>query len=751
MKILKLNTTIVYVIISIFIFTINVKGQDQTFLLLDDETKEPVPYANICFENIQDGKAKYTISSIDGVFTNPCKEKVKVAISFSGYKTIIDTINTNEVKTYFLKSDIFALEQVVVTGQNKPVLRDSSIYDISVFSSKLIEQRGAVDLGDALKSQPSIKIKQSGVAGSNINILGLGGENVKIMIDGVPIIGRIDGNLDLSQISMSNVDHIEVIEGPMSVVYGSNALAGTVNIITKNNKWNKNLLNVNTYFETPGTINADVFTSIKRGENVTSASLARNYFAGTMVNDTSRESKWKGSTQYTGELRYIYSGSKFTFRSNANYFNELMKDKGTVVGEDSPTPNAIDVHFLTKRYGMSSFLDLNHTKNMSTNIQASVSLYNRSMNTVRKDMTDLSEINLRGDTTSFVSYMARAVFNNKLSSKMEYQTGFDFSSETGEAQRIAGGLQNISDYALFITGKHTFWHILTFQPGLRFAYNTKFKTPLLYSLNTKLDMYDNVKIRASFAKGFRAPTLKEMYLDFSHANYNIHGNRNLLPESSYTLNSTIEYTKRNNNKSLFKIEAKGYYNNIKNKIGFDLVSTDSISGVQTWQNINLGYIETVGAVANADLKLNNTWAFNVNYAYAGVTSLLYLEDNSNNKFIFSSKVLTSAEYILSKYNFSTRIEYVFNGEDPARYIDEDTNLEPTIESYHDLNLTLTKSFLKRKLNITLGAKNLFNNTDLAVIGTSAEGGSEHSSNGSYRMLSLGRTYFLKINIKLSKN
>ena len=69
-----------------------------------------------------------------------------------------------------------------------------------------------------------------------MSLQGLSGEHIKFLIDGVPVIGRMDGNVDLSQLNMYNVDHIEIVEGPMSVIYGSNALAGAVNIITKENK-----------------------------------------------------------------------------------------------------------------------------------------------------------------------------------------------------------------------------------------------------------------------------------------------------------------------------------------------------------------------------------------------------------------------------------------------------------------------------------------------------------------------------------
>lgn len=747
---------IVKKILSIFIiivfFAFNTNAQKRTLKVVDATTGETIPFANVCLEAVDIGDDYYYITDNNGEVILEANGEFDLAVSFIGYKTHRCKVNTSDKLLIKLKADIFALEQVVITGQYRPILKDSSIYAISVIDANLIERRGAVDLGSALKSQPSIKISQDGVSGANINILGLGGENIKIMIDGVPIIGRICGNIDLAQISMSNVKHIEIIEGPMSVVYGSNALAGTVNIITKNNKWNSNLLTFKTHVESYGRLNSNLFGSIKRGGHMVSGSLARNFFDGKSVNSTDRRSKWKGRTQYTGDMSYAYTRKKVSFRTKVNYFTELMKSKGSIDGEGGPNPNATDVNHNTERYGLSTFLDFKHSSKKATNIQGSVSIYDRSLNTVRKNMSDLSETFLRGDTTSFVNYMARGVFSNRISNKMEYQVGLDFSSETGEAKRIAGKSQNISDYAVFITGKRSFWNVLTFQPGLRYAYNTKFKTPLLYSLNAKLQITDNIKFRSSFAKGFRAPTLKEMYLDFFHASYNIKGNRNLDPESSHTFNSVLEYSKQNGNKSFFKIEGKAYYNKIKNRIGFDMVSKDTLSGIETWQNINRGFIETIGGIANVDYKLNNTWAFNVNYAYSGITSLLYLRDNSKSKFHFSSKILTSVEYKLPKYNFYTRIEHVYNGKEGARYIDEVSGKEPIVDDYHDLNLTVSKAFFKRRLNVSMGAKNLLNNTDLAVRGTSSGNSSGgHSSTTQYRLMSLGTSYFLTVNLKLSKN
>ena len=77
-------------------------------------------------------------------------------------------------------------------------------------------------------------------------------ENVKIMVDGIPIIGRLDGNIDLGQINLDNIERVEIIEGPMSVSYGSDALGGVINLITKKSQVKTYNLLLSQQFETKG-------------------------------------------------------------------------------------------------------------------------------------------------------------------------------------------------------------------------------------------------------------------------------------------------------------------------------------------------------------------------------------------------------------------------------------------------------------------------------------------------------------------
>ncbi len=222
-------------------------GQQATLNVLDQKTGEAIGFAHVCFESVQTGEKLHGLTDESGQVENLCSEKCIVAISYVGYETLFDTISSGESKTLQLKPTILNIDEIVVTAQYSPQKADKSIYKVKVIGAKQIEQKGANNLSELFQDDLGIRVSQDGALGSSMSIRGLSGEHVKFLIDGVPVIGRMNGNIDLAQMNLNNVDHIEIIEGPMSVVYGSNALAGVVNIITKENKNNKLQVDAETY------------------------------------------------------------------------------------------------------------------------------------------------------------------------------------------------------------------------------------------------------------------------------------------------------------------------------------------------------------------------------------------------------------------------------------------------------------------------------------------------------------------------
>jgi len=118
---------------------------------------------------------------------------------------------------------------VVTTTKTQKSLNNVTV-PASVITNKDIESRGSVRLSDLLREETAFQFDYS--HGTGVQIQGLDPEYTLLLIDGEPMIGRTAGTLDLDRVSLSNVKRVEVVRGPSSSLYGSEALAGVINIIT---------------------------------------------------------------------------------------------------------------------------------------------------------------------------------------------------------------------------------------------------------------------------------------------------------------------------------------------------------------------------------------------------------------------------------------------------------------------------------------------------------------------------------------
>ncbi|MBU3741604.1 MAG: hypothetical protein FGM24_04890 [Candidatus Kapabacteria bacterium] len=126
---------------------------------------------------------------------------------------------------------LYEKERVVVTGTRNDIRLSDSPIRVEVIGNERIRTTAMVNVGDLLKEQTGLLM--TGAIRNGIQMNGLGADYTMILIDGQPVVGRVAGILDLSRISVGNIERVEVVKGPMSSMYGSEALAGVVNIITK--------------------------------------------------------------------------------------------------------------------------------------------------------------------------------------------------------------------------------------------------------------------------------------------------------------------------------------------------------------------------------------------------------------------------------------------------------------------------------------------------------------------------------------
>jgi len=736
---------IVYSLVSLLLAMPLVHGQHGVVRVLDGKTGDPVPYAHVCFFPLSGEEQKNSLTGDDGSAQNVATVRSEVAVSYVGYEIKKDTIEPGQSITLQLNPKIQDINEVVVTAQYAPKRVDQSIYKVKVINSRQIEQKAATNLTDLLNTDLNIRISQDGALGSSLSLQGLSGENVKFLIDGVPVIGRMNGNIDLSQINLYNVDHIEIIEGPMSVIYGSNALAGVINIITKENINTTIDAHVNSYLESVGVYNFDGGVSFRQRKHTLSVTGGRNFFDGYSDNDSSRSIRWKPKRQYFADGYYLFSEKNYKAKISGSWFDEKLQSKGNLMAPYYET--AFDSYFITSRATGKIETSSKWKSDRFLNIIGSYSFYRREKQTYFVDLTTLDKTLTTNpedqDTTRFHNIMARGTFSkNRKESNLNYQLGLDFNYELGYGKRITGKQQDIGDYAAFLSVEYEPWKNFLLQPGARVIYNTKYKAPLVYSINVKYNFLGNYAVRASFSRGFRAPSLKELYLYFVDVNHNVQGSENLSSENSYNANLNFTYS-RETRSSFVSSEINFFYNYINDIITLALVGGD------LYTYINLDQYITQGAQFTANYRFYPQLNVRAGAGVTGIHNSLSDEASSAKKFYYSPNIVASLNYRWMKYDINFNVDYKYTGKLPQLEIDEYGQVvEGYISQYNMLDLNIGKSFLKDILVISAGVKNLLDVTTIPSTGGTS--GTAHSGGTVSVPIGWGRTFFIKAIINFRK-
>lgn len=730
------------ILIHIALF-VQVSAQEVEIIVKNTDTEEEIPYMNVCTESISGKVKKFEITGKDGKLHLNLDETSLISISGLGFEALADTIHPGtRTKTFYLKPAFFELESVVVTGQYKPVKVDQSIYEIKLIGSDRIESKSVVDLAGILSDELGVRLNHDPSTGTSLKLQGISGENIKILLDGVPVIGRLDGNIDLSQISLDNVSHIEMVEGPMSVVYGSNALGGVINIITKKDTRSSYSTNLNSYYESVGIYNVNLLTSMKHKKNSFELNGGRNFFSG-YSRDSSRSKEWKPKEQYNAGATWYYTGDKTRFRYKTDFFRERLLDR------NEPYPpyfeKANDTWFYTNRLNNSLDLTRNISDNANFQVLTAYSYYARKKMNYLVDLTDLSSqlttMEADHDTSTFHSIMSRGVYNYTPSNQIiKIQSGFDLNYETAQGKRIEDNQKTLGDYALFSSALLETRSGFSLQTGLRLAYNTRYRAPVVPSLNL---MYKRggTTFRGSYARGFRAPSLKELYLFFYDSNHQIEGNENLEAERSHNLMFSAN-RKITAGRIITVLDLRSFYNLIENDISLVQVDPDNLLH---YRNENTGKFESIGYEVSGSIYRTSMLRFNAGYSHTGIRDELL--DNTN--FIFYTTCNASTELNFLKNTAKLSVFYKYYGKYPGPpVLMESGELERAfLDPFHNMDISISKKFLKNYIFISTGVKNLFDNKEIAGLGT---GSSHGSSEGVSSLVGWGRTYFVNLKINIRK-
>ncbi|MGB3076601.1 MAG: TonB-dependent receptor [Chitinophagales bacterium] len=455
--------------------------------------------------------------------------------------------------------------------------------------------------------------------------------------------------------------------------------------------------------------------------------------------------QWKPKEQYFAAFNYDYQMKSLKVGFKSDYLDQKIQNKGNPV----LTPYqayAFDDYYLTTRWNNVLTAEWRLKNNANIQFTNAYSYYQHIRNTYRIDLVTLDQILLTGegtqDTNAFTSWAFRGTYSNNLPvQKLNFQAGYDINLETGNGEKLSGSKQHINDYALFGSLEYRFFESLFVRPGLRFSYNTRYGAPITPSLNIKYDFLVNYSFRASYAHGFRAPSLKELDLYFVDVNHNIIGNNNLKAETSD--NYELSFTTRNKAGDLYlKADAGIFYNDIRNIITLALIEPVT----QLYTYINIDRYQTTGATFSASLKSKH-FSFTTGFSLTGLSNSL--SDSFNiEKFSLTPEFQNNFLMTFPKAGFEAAIFLKNTGATPGFNLDVDGNVyQTTIGAYTIVDLSLTKYILNKHIAFSMGVKNLF---DVVNIQSNAASGTAHSSGDVSVPYSTGRFIFGSIRFKLYK-
>lgn len=630
------------------------------------------------------------------------------------------------------------LDHLIYTGSPEPVSASRSVYRVHSVDREQIQQMGAITLKDVLSQQLNIRLANDPVLGSGLGMMGMSGQNIKILLDGIPLVGRQNGQIDLNQINLQDIKKIEIIEGPMSVFYGTDAMGGVINLITRgtspHHRWR---IETGHYHENNFTFNQRVGMMRQMGKSQISVQFSRIFFGGFAPNwnwDT-RIHTFKPRIQHPWDFKYSLHHKKAVHHFQWNGNQEIMVAYGTPV--ISPVKiYAPDALFNTQRFQIGLTHDVHWNSKWKGVFQESFSYFNRIRKGYLKDLVSGEKTyqNEETDTSRFQLAMLRGyIYINSKKSRWGQQLGYDLQHEWGKAQRVINN-SGITDLALFYIINWKIKENFEVRSGVRKAYNTLFHAPWLPNIQIRWDLGKYFQWRMSAATGFRAPTLKELYLYFVDQNHNIQGNPDLKPENGKHFQGALSFKKQKKG-NIILMEGNMSMSSIQNLIGLAITDIST----QTYRYINAGNFLTQNVNFRAEfthshLKIRAGYALNSQVSQQFPKTWMQEWQSG-----------ITIKIPCWKMSVATFIKH--NGRQNGFGFNESGEIVSTkVQSFTMMDATINGEFWKKRIQWGCGLKNIFNVTNInAQMGT----GTHQSGNG-IMAAGMGRIWFTQINFMLTQ-
>ncbi len=521
-------------------------------------------------------------------------------------------------------------DSVVVTATRTERKLSNLTVPVTIINAKTIQQNGALRLTDILKEQTGLNLTSG--FGAGVQLQGLNPDYTIILINGEPLVGRTAGVLDLNRIALGNIKKIEIVKGPSSSLYGSEAMAGVINIITDAAFGAP--LNMGIRYGTYNTLDANLDTKLSNQKIQYQGFYNLYQTDGYSIRPNSNSRVTTPIDRYatTQQLKLNLS-NKTSLVFNTRFTKEQIQNEIAV------SNNGVTIYSIGKEdikdANLSASLNHRFSNQIKTSLRAYATTYDAVQNLLTinglpyRDVLNHNFKRFENQTDWDLHKNLQAVFG--VGAVWEGVKSSRYDSESVRKQ-------NDIQYA-FTQWEWKPIEKFTFIGGLRFDRNSQFasafspKVSMLYKLSAKH------QFKLSIGQGFKAPDFRQLFLDFTNAaagSYSVFGSaqaqqviarldalgqignlfpsyyqlKALKPEYSNGVHFTWDW-KVNDRTNL---STQFFRNDIKNLIESQQVGT-YISGAQIYSYLNIGRAFTTGFEVEGQHLLNEKWTLSGGYQY----------------------------------------------------------------------------------------------------------------------------------------